>query len=103
MLSFHEHYIKDIKGVEAEIRTAEEDFGIPEGRTLIMAAIESARGVVKCRLNQPGTTHFLDKSHLVLQSTSRSHPVSRYRLFEQNDSGKYVYVEIIIKVNHILK
>ncbi|MDR1548461.1 MAG: HpcH/HpaI aldolase/citrate lyase family protein [Hungatella sp.] len=38
---------EDIKAVEAEIRTAEEDFGIPEGMTLIMAAIESARGVVK--------------------------------------------------------
>ncbi|WP_349948801.1 aldolase/citrate lyase family protein [Lacrimispora sp. BS-2] len=38
---------EEIKAVEAEIRTAEEDFGIPEGRTLIMAAIESARGVVK--------------------------------------------------------
>jgi len=33
--------------VEAEIQIAEEDFGIPQGRTLIMAAIESARGVVK--------------------------------------------------------
>ncbi|MGL6220580.1 MAG: aldolase/citrate lyase family protein, partial [Lacrimispora sphenoides] len=38
---------EDVKAVEADIRTAEEDFGIPEGRTLIMAAIESARGVVK--------------------------------------------------------
>ncbi len=38
---------EDVKAVEAEIRTAEADFGIPEGRTLIMAAIESARGVVK--------------------------------------------------------
>ena len=37
----------DIQAVENEIRTAEEDFGIPEGRTLIMAAIESARGVMK--------------------------------------------------------
>lgn len=38
---------EDIKAVEAEIQIAEEDFGIPKGRTLIMAAIESARGVVK--------------------------------------------------------
>ena len=38
---------EDIRAVENEIRTAEEDFGIPEGRTLIMAAIESARGVMK--------------------------------------------------------
>jgi len=38
---------EDIKAVEAEIQIAEEDFGIPQGRTLIMAAIESARGVVK--------------------------------------------------------
>ncbi|WP_313582856.1 aldolase/citrate lyase family protein [Lacrimispora sp.] len=38
---------EDVKAVEAEIRSAEEDFSIPEGRTLIMAAIESARGVVK--------------------------------------------------------
>lgn len=38
---------EDIKAVEEEIRAAEEDFGIPGGRTLIMAAIESARGVMK--------------------------------------------------------
>ncbi|MFT4008324.1 MAG: aldolase/citrate lyase family protein [Lacrimispora sp.] len=38
---------EDIRAVENEIRTAEEDFGIPDGRTLIMAAIESARGVMK--------------------------------------------------------
>lgn len=38
---------EDVKAVETEIRAAEEDFGIPEGRTLIMAAIESARGVMK--------------------------------------------------------
>ncbi|MEY8353320.1 aldolase/citrate lyase family protein [Lachnospiraceae bacterium 54-53] len=38
---------EDIKAVEDEIRTAESDFGIPEGKTLIMAAIESARGVMK--------------------------------------------------------
>ena len=38
---------EDIKAVEEEIRAAEEDFGILEGRTLIMAAIESARGVMK--------------------------------------------------------
>lgn len=37
----------DVKAVEAEIRIAESDFGIPEGKTLIMAAIESARGVMK--------------------------------------------------------
>ena len=33
--------------VEAEIIAAEKDFDIPVGRTLIMAAIESARGVMK--------------------------------------------------------
>lgn len=38
---------EDVIAVETKIRTAEEDFGIPEGRTLIMAAIESARGVMK--------------------------------------------------------
>lgn len=38
---------EDVKAVEEEIRIAEEDFHIPEGRTLIMAAIESARGVMK--------------------------------------------------------
>lgn len=38
---------EDIRAVENEIRIAEDDFGIPEGRTLIMAAIESARGVMK--------------------------------------------------------
>ena len=37
----------DIKAVEKEIEAAEREFGIPEGRTLIMAAIESARGVMK--------------------------------------------------------
>ncbi len=38
---------EDVTAVETEIRTAEEDFGIQEGKTLIMAAIESARGVMK--------------------------------------------------------
>lgn len=38
---------EDVKAVEAEIVSAEQEFGIPEGRTLIMAAIESARGVMK--------------------------------------------------------
>lgn len=38
---------EDVKAVEAEIVSAEREFGIPEGRTLIMAAIESARGVMK--------------------------------------------------------
>ena len=33
--------------VEGRIGAAEKEFGIPEGRTLIMAAIESARGVMK--------------------------------------------------------
>ncbi|GLB29975.1 citrate lyase subunit beta [Lacrimispora amygdalina] len=37
----------DIHRVEEEIIKAEKDFGMPEGRTLIMAAIESARGVMK--------------------------------------------------------
>ena len=38
---------EDVRAVEAEILQAEKDFNIPEGRTLIMAAIESARGVMK--------------------------------------------------------
>lgn len=38
---------EDVRAVEAEILHAEKDFNIPEGRTLIMAAIESARGVMK--------------------------------------------------------
>ena len=37
----------DVKAVEGEIEAAEQEFGIPLGRTLIMAAIESARGVMK--------------------------------------------------------
>ena len=37
----------DIHRVEEEIIKAEKDFGMPEGRVLIMAAIESARGVMK--------------------------------------------------------
>lgn len=38
---------EDIKRVEEAITAAEKEFGIPEGRTLIMAAIESAKGVMK--------------------------------------------------------
>lgn len=37
----------DVRTVEGRIGAAEKEFGIPEGRTLIMAAIESARGVMK--------------------------------------------------------
>ena len=38
---------EEVRAVEAEIAMAEKDFNIPVGRTLIMAAIESARGVMK--------------------------------------------------------
>ncbi len=38
---------KDVHRVEEEILKAERDFGMPEGMILIMAAIESARGVMK--------------------------------------------------------
>ena len=38
---------EDVRTVEGHIGAAEKEFGIPEGRTLIMAAIESARGVMK--------------------------------------------------------
>lgn len=38
---------EEVRAVEAEIAKAEIDFNIPVGRTLIMAAIESARGVMK--------------------------------------------------------
>jgi citrate lyase subunit beta/citryl-CoA lyase len=38
---------EEVRAVEAEIAIAEKDFNIPVGRTLIMAAIESARGVMK--------------------------------------------------------
>ena len=38
---------EDVRTVEGRIGAAEKEFGIPEGRTLIMAAIESARGVMK--------------------------------------------------------
>ncbi|WP_207654388.1 aldolase/citrate lyase family protein [Lacrimispora amygdalina] len=38
---------EDVKLVEEAVAAAEKEFHIPEGRTLIMAAIESARGVMK--------------------------------------------------------
>ncbi len=38
---------EEVRAVEAEIAMAEKDFNILVGRTLIMAAIESARGVMK--------------------------------------------------------
>lgn len=38
---------EDVKLVEEAVAAAEKEFDIPEGRTLIMAAIESARGVLK--------------------------------------------------------
>lgn len=38
---------KDVRIVEEAIEEAEKEFGRPEGSTLIMAAIESARGVLK--------------------------------------------------------
>lgn len=38
---------KDVKIVESAVEAAEIEFGVPVGRTLIMAAIESARGVMK--------------------------------------------------------
>lgn len=38
---------EDVRTVEDHIEAAEKEFAIPEGRTLIMAAIESARGVMK--------------------------------------------------------
>lgn len=37
----------DVQKVEVEIKKAEQEFGIPKGTTLIMAAVESARGVMK--------------------------------------------------------
>ena len=36
----------DVRKVEAAIKKAEEEFGRPEGSVLIMAALESARGVI---------------------------------------------------------
>ena len=38
---------QDVKVVEAEVVQAEKDFGREEGSVLIMAAIESARGVMR--------------------------------------------------------
>ncbi|MEI3388251.1 MAG: aldolase/citrate lyase family protein [Lachnospiraceae bacterium] len=38
---------QDVKAVETEVENAEKEFGIPEERTLIMAALESARGIMK--------------------------------------------------------
>ncbi len=38
---------QDVKLVEAQIQAAEREFGIPEGKTLIMAALESAKGILK--------------------------------------------------------
>ena len=37
----------DVQRVEAVVEECEKKYGIPEGHTLIMAAIESARGVMK--------------------------------------------------------
>lgn len=37
---------RDIKMAEAAVEEAEEEFGIPKGQVLLMAAIESARGVM---------------------------------------------------------
>lgn len=37
----------DVKRVEAAVEAAEKEFSIPEGKVLIMAAIESARGVMR--------------------------------------------------------
>lgn len=38
---------EDVHMVEQAIKEAEQEFGIPEGQTLIIAAIESARGVMR--------------------------------------------------------
>lgn len=38
---------EDVRRVEERIDAAEAEFGIPKGKTLIMAAIESARGVLQ--------------------------------------------------------
>ena len=38
---------KDVHMVEEAVCVAEKEFGIPEGRTLIMAALESAKGILK--------------------------------------------------------
>lgn len=38
---------EDVKVVEDAVAAAEKEFAIPQGRTLIMAAIESARGVMR--------------------------------------------------------
>lgn len=38
---------EDVKAVEVQVDAAEQEFGIPLGRTLIMSAIESARGVMR--------------------------------------------------------
>lgn len=38
---------EDVHVVEQAIKEAEQEFGIPEGQTLIIAAIESARGVMR--------------------------------------------------------
>ncbi len=37
---------EDVQKVEAAVAAAEKEFGVEEGRTLIMAALESARGVM---------------------------------------------------------
>lgn len=47
---------KDVYIVEKEVIQAEKDFGRPEGSVLIMAAIESARGVMRA-LNMLRTVH----------------------------------------------
>ena len=39
--------VDDVKRAEKAIADAEREFGLPEGRVMLMAAIESARGVMK--------------------------------------------------------
>ena len=40
---------EDVKAVEAEVIKAEQEAGVEEGHTLLMAAIESAKGVINLK------------------------------------------------------
>ena len=64
---------QDVQLVEREIISAEKEFGLPEGSVLIMAAVESARGVMKA-LDICESRRDFSVSHfpvVIIQKTSR--------------------------------
>ena len=41
--------VDDVKCIEEHVRAAEKEFGVEEGRTLLMAALESPKGILNAR------------------------------------------------------